>query len=420
MPKDTIQLNPDKVSLRIAEAGRPIKAYAFGLSEKTIHRIKKGAPTSLATAHRLAHNLGTTVEDLRLPPGPGEVERQLPRNWLYEGVVPSGELRQHFPAQVAIGGGEDGYVVDGPPSGWQDPLDEMLKWHTQGGRKIVLRRTAHAYLVELHYFEYTPGRAQELDYHGATACRFFALARTGDEFRKAALNEFNADWVWSDLRRLAMERADIIDVEGGVAPAHPRDYVPVVRFYRGMVVRRKMEGIRVFGQFHRDFRRALIEYLDALDPRRVHASTRGLGVQIRIAAVRPDVCDPYWHDDEVSIEVDLAWWTRDGRLASAPWRLEHRECIVAALAERNWSAVHSPGLPLFCPTDSADDDEDPPLTPDPHVPARVTEAVMALYCLAPEGWEDRSVPPPNRESDQLRILVNDRFGGVAVPPDPFR
>jgi hypothetical protein len=375
MPKDTIQLNPDKVRLRIALAGVPIKAHAVDMSEKTIHRIKNGERTSLATAYRLATILGTTVEDLRLPPERDEVERQLPRNWLYESVEPSGELRRHFPAQLAIGG--DGYIVDRPPSGWQDPLDALLNWHPQGGKKIVLRRAAHAYLLELHYFEYTPDHAQELDYHGASACRFFALARNGDEFRKAALNEFNADWVWSDLRRLAMERADIVDVEGHAAPAHPREYMPVARFYRGMIVRRRMEGMRVFGQLHRDFRRALIEYLDGMDPRRVHVSTQGLGIQIRIDAVRPAVYDPYWRDDELCIEVDLAWWTPDGRLAPAPWRLEHRKRIVAALGERKWAAVHSPGLPLAYPTDSEDDD-DPPLAPDPHVPARVAEAVMAL------------------------------------------
>lgn len=383
MTKETIQLNPDKVRLRIAVAGGPIKAYAIGLSEKTIHRIKKGAPTSLATAHRLAAVLDTTVEDLLRPPGREEVERQLPRNWLYEGVTPSGELRRHFPAQLAIGGDNDGYIVDRPPSGWLDPLDALLKWHTQGGMKFVLRRAAHAYLVELHYFEYTPDLAQELNYHGASACRFFALARTADEFRKVALNEFDADWVWSDLRRLAMQRADIVEVEGDVAPAHPRDYVPVARFYRGMVVRRTLEGMRMFGQFHRDFRRALIEYLDGLDPHRVHVSTYGLGIQIRIDAVRPTVYDPHWQDDELCIEVDLAWWTPDGRLAPAPWRLEHRERIAAALAERKWAAVYSPGLPLAYPTDSADDDEDPPLAPDPNVSARVAEAVMALYCPTP-------------------------------------
>lgn len=387
MPKDTIQLNPDKVRLRIAVAGGPIKAYADGLSEKTIHRIKKGKTTSPGKAHRLALNLGTTVEDLQLPPARDEVARQLPRNWLYEGIAPSGEPRRHFPAQLAIGGDVDGYVVDRPPSGWQDPLDALLKWHPQGGRKIILRRAAHAYLIELHYFEYTPNRAQELYYLGASACRFFALARSGDEFKKAALDEFHADWVWSDLRRLAMQRADIVEVEGYIAPTHPRDYVPVARFYRGMVVRRKMEGMRVFGQLHRDFRWALIGYLDGLDPRRVHVSTYGLGIQIRIDAVRPAVYDPYWQDDELCIEVDLAWWTPDGRLAPAPWRLEHRECIAVALAERNWAAVHSPGLPLGYSPDSADDDEDPMLAPDPHVPARVAEAVMALFCPAPEQWD---------------------------------
>ena len=73
MPKHTIQLNPDKVRLRLALAGGPIKAHAVGLSEKTIHRIKKGGRTSLATAHQLAAILGTTVEDLLLPPGRDEV-----------------------------------------------------------------------------------------------------------------------------------------------------------------------------------------------------------------------------------------------------------------------------------------------------------------------------------------------------------
>lgn len=384
MPKDTIQLNPDKVRLRIAMAGGPIKAHAVGMSEKTIHRIKKGARTSLATAYLLAARLGTTVEDLLLPPGRDEVERQLPRNWLYEGVAPSGEPRRHFPAQLAIGG--DGYIVDRPPSGWLDPLDALLKWHTRGGRKVVLRRAAHAYLVELHYFEYMSDHAQELDYYGASACRFFALTRNGDEFRKAALNEFNADWVWSDLRLLAMKRADIVDVEGDVAPAHPRDYVPIARFYRGMVVRRRIEGMRVFGQLHRDFRRAVIEYLDGLDPRRVQASAHGSGIQIRIAAVRPAVYDPYWQEDELCIEVDLAWWMPDGRLAPAPWRLEHRERIAAALAERDWAAIHSPGLPLAYLTGSEDDDDDPPLAPDPHIPAHVAEAVLALYCPMPEQW----------------------------------
>lgn len=387
MPRDTIHLNPDKVRLRIAEAGKPIKAHTGKLSDKTIYRIKDGGSTTLTTAHKLASTLQTTVEDLMRPPEREEVQRQLPPNWLYEGVEPTERLRRHFPAQLAIGGNPDGYVIDRPPSGWHDPLDELLKWHTQGGRKIVLRRAAHAYLVELHYFEYTPNRAQELDYYGAMACRFFALMRNGDEFRKTALNEFNADWVWRDLQRLAMNRADIIDVEGYDAPAHPREYVPVVRFFRGMVVRRKFEGMRVFGQFHGDLRRALIEYLEELDPRRVHVSTQGLGIEIRIGAVRPAVYLPNWQDDEVCIEVDLAWWKPDGQLASAPWRLEHRERIVAALAERNWTAVYSPGLPVGNQADSDAEDEDPPLAPDPHVPAHVAEAVMALYCPTPEQWE---------------------------------
>jgi len=387
MPKETIQLNPDKVRLRIAVAGAPIKAYAVGLSEKTIHRIMKGTRTSRATAYKLADILGTTFEDLQLPPAREEVEKHLPRTWLYEGVTPHGEVRRHFPAQLAIGDGGDGYVVDRPPSGWLDPLDALLKWHPQAGRKIVLRREVHAYLVEVHYYESTPHYTKELNYYGASACRFFALTRTGDEFRKAQLNEFNADWIWGDLQRLAMQRADIVDVEGCVAPTHPRDYVPVARFYRGMIVRRRMEGMRVFQQFHRDFRRALIEFLKGVDARRVHVSTYGLGIQIRVDAIRPAIYEPCWQDNELCIEVDLAWWTPDGRLGPAPWRLEHRERIVAALAERNWAGVHSPGLPLGYLMDSEDDDEDPPLTPDSQVPTRVAEAVMALYCPMPEHLE---------------------------------
>jgi len=71
-------------------------------------------------------------------------------------------------------------------------------------------------MVELQYFECTLDRAQELDYYGAMVCRFFALTRNGNEFRKTALNEFNADWVWRDLQRLAESRADIIDMENAL------------------------------------------------------------------------------------------------------------------------------------------------------------------------------------------------------------
>lgn len=56
----------------------PIKTYAVGLSEKTIHRIKKSGTTSPTTAHRLATNLDTTVEDLLHPPERDEAQRQLP------------------------------------------------------------------------------------------------------------------------------------------------------------------------------------------------------------------------------------------------------------------------------------------------------------------------------------------------------
>lgn len=380
MPKETIQLNSDKVSMCIAMAGRPMKAYATEISEKTVQRIKKGERTTMTTAHKLAKALGTTAEDLQLAPARDEVERQLPPNWLYESVTPSGELRQHLPAQLAIGGEHGGYIVDRPPSGWLDPLDALLKWHTRGGRKIVLRRMAHAYLMELHYFEYLPDRSQDVDYYGASACRFFALTRTGDEFKKAALDAFNGEWVWNDLQRLAMQRADLVDVEGSDAPTHPRYYLPVARFYRGMVVRRRMEGMRIFSQFHLDFRRALIEFLDGLDSRRVHVSTHGLGLQIRIDAVRPEVYDLNWQDNELCIEVDLAWWTADGRLAPAPWRLDHRERIAAAIMERNWAYVQSPGLPLAYRPEGAEDDEDPPLTPDTHIPASVARAVIATYC----------------------------------------
>lgn len=383
MPKETIQLNSDKVRLRIAVSGRPIKAYAVRVSEKTIHRIMKGARTSTATAYKLADILGTTFDDLLLPPEREEVERQLPPNWLYESVTPTGEPRQHLPAQLAIGGCYDGYIVDRSPSGWLDPLDALLKWHTPGVRKIVLRRMAHAYLMELHYFEYTPNHFQELDYYAASACRFFPLTRAGDEFKKAALDAFHAEWIWSDLCRLAMQRADIVDVQGSVALVHPRDYIPVARFYRGMVVQRRMEGIRVFRQFHLDFRRALIEFLDGLDPHRIHVSTYSLGLQIRIDAVRPEVYELHWQENQLCIEVELAWWTPDGRLAPAPWRLDHRERIATALTERNWTRVYSPGLPLAYRPDDAEDDEDPPLTPDMHIPARVAQAVIALYCSEP-------------------------------------
>lgn len=73
---------------------------------------------------------------------------------------------------------------------------------------------------------------------------------------------------------------------------------------------------------------------------------------------------------------------RGNHLALALWRQEHRERIAAALAERNWVDVQSPGLPLAYPTDIADED-DLPLAPDPQVPTRVAKAVVTLYCLEP-------------------------------------
>lgn len=95
----------------------------------------------------------------------------------------------------------------------------------------------------------------------------------------------------------------------------------------------------------------------------------------------------YWQEDELCIEVDLAWWTSDGCLAPAPWRLQHRERIVAGLKKSDWAAVYSPDLPPGSLTDSPDDEVDPPLAPDLKIPARVGEAVRALYCPAPEQWE---------------------------------
>ena len=98
------------------------------------------------------------------------------------------------------------------------------------------------------------------------------------------------------------------------------------------------------------------------------------------------VYDPYGQEDELCIKVDLAWWTPDGRLAPVPWRLKHRKHIAAAFAERDWAAIDSPGLPLAYLTGSEDDDEDPPLAPDPYISAHVAEAVIALYCPTPEQW----------------------------------
>lgn len=123
--------------------------------------------------------------------------------------------------------------------------------------RTVLRRAAHAYLMELRYSNIPPNRAEELDCYRSSACWFSPLARTSNKFRKAALSECNADWILGHLRHLAIERSDNIKIEGRVALVHPRDYVPVARFYRGLLVRRKMEGVHVFSQFHRDFQRAL-------------------------------------------------------------------------------------------------------------------------------------------------------------------
>lgn len=107
----------------------------------------------------------------------------------------------------------------------------------------------------------------------------------------------------------------------GTCPAYLNDRVPVTRFYRGVDVHRKMEGTRVFGQVHRGRRRLLIDYLDALVPRRTHVSTRSLASGSGLLLCRQRCTTRV--DTATNFALRASWrcerWTFAWRLRPGAW-----------------------------------------------------------------------------------------------------
>lgn len=376
MTREAIQLNPDKVKFRIARTGIPIKQLLDGMNPKTVHRIKAGKNTTMATAHKLASKLGVTLDDLMSPVKADDMDAFLPGHWLYDGIEPPNGLQAFLPPSFAIGGYK--YLVDQSPTCLNSPIDKLLEWNSQSNRKIVLRLEDQAFVVEIHYFDYSPGHAQEVVYHRAMACRFFPLARNGDVFKKTDLSEWPGRYVWNSLKEKVLASAEIVSIEGHDYPDDPRSYFPLARFSRGMASKRVALGSRIFDSQYA-FRESLLAYLKGLPPERVQSRLTQSGIAITVNPARPAVFNPNWWDDELEIKLNLAWRLPNGQLALAPWRHTSREAFITGIGARNWQDMHLHHMPLrFFSQDDADEDAAPPLfEADPSLSAETFAAINA-------------------------------------------
>ena len=381
MPRETIRLNPDKVKLHLARSGIPIKQLLDGMTAKTVYRIKAGENTSMATAEKLAIKLKTTVSDLSTPVNAENIGYFLPELWLYDAAPGPCHIKNHSFFGMAIEGGPPGYIVDGPPMCFKNPIEQLLKWRETRARKIVLRKEDHAYIFEIHYFYYLSDDEQTVKYFASTACRFFPLTRTGDIFSKTSLNGMMDEHVWGELQRTALANAELVSIEGHNYPDHPYVYFPLVRFYQGSSPKRMALGGRIFEKLHADFKWSMADYLEAIDPGRVSAKTTPLGIMISIAPIPPPIYTLGWRWNVLEIEVELVWRTPEGALALAPWRHAHREKFCEAITSRKWNACYSRGLPLcLFPKDGEDDPDTPPFEPDPGLSADTIAAINAITC----------------------------------------
>jgi hypothetical protein len=149
----------------------------------------------------------------------------------------------------------------------------------------------------------------------------------------------------------------------------------LVRFNRGMVIRRSALGARVFNSQY-DFRESLLAYLNTIPANRVQVRTTMSGIAITVEPVRPTVFNPGWWDDELEFKVNLAWHQPDGTLALAPWRQTSREQFIKGVGSRDWRDMHLRHMPLgpFL----QDDDEDlgiPLFGPDPTLSAETLASI---------------------------------------------
>lgn len=391
MSRASIQLDPSKVKLKIAHSGLRSKQLLKGMSEKTVQRLKAGQNTTWATAHKLAVSLNTTVEDLMSSVAPGEMDAFLPDQWLYDEARSGTCAINHKPFWMAIGRGAIGYLIGPPPIDLRNPIAQLREWHGSRCRKIVLRQEDLAFIVEIHYFDYSPDTQQRINYYASTACRFFPLARRGDCFTKVALSDLLHRYVWRRLKQEALANAEIVAIEGHDYPEHPHAYFPLVRFYQGTPLKRIALGARIFTQLHADFRWSLLTFLESMDGRRVRAKRTDAGIALTIDAIRPAAYKLGWEEEVLEIEVYLAWRTNDGCFELAPWRETHRDQFVEAINVRKWSDCSSRGMPLpYCPEDCEDEPFPPPFQPDFTLTEKTIAAINAMHDPDPFGsmWEE--------------------------------
>jgi hypothetical protein len=198
-----------------------------------------------------------------------------------------------------------------------------------------------------------------------------------------------------------MEQAEILTIEGHDYPTHPSAYLPLVRFDRGATRERVALGARLFSQLHGDLRWSLREYLEGVEPRRVHASVTSNGI---VLMIDPHRFSPEWEEKTLRIHIELVYRKRDGGLAPAPWRRKHRETFVAAVEARQWNALFSAAMPLAYPPEDSEDDPAPtPFMPDPDLSAADVKAFNAIEYLDPfslfiEAQYDSLIEPGTLET----------------------
>jgi hypothetical protein len=385
MTRESIQLNPEKVKFYIDRSGYSLKQLIPSMSPKTVHRIKAGKNTTSATAIKLATKLGIAVDKLSGPITIDETDAFMPEHWLYDEVAaPSGIPKKKYPpCRLAIGGGQ--FLVGPSPTTFKSPIDELIEWRESTNRKIVLRREGHAFVIAIHHFDYSPDHAQTVVHQTAMACRFFPLARNGDTFKMTGLDDWQNRYVWNWLKEKALANAEIVEFEGQDGyPDHPRAYFPLVRFNRGMAIRRSALGARVFNSQY-DFRESLLAYLKAIPANRVQARTTISGIAITVKPVRPTVFNPEWWDDELEFKVNLAWRQPDGTLALAPWRQTSREQFIKGIGSRDWRDMHLRHMPLG---PFLQDDEE-----DPGIPLFEADPTLSAETLAFIETTDQSAYP---------------------------
>lgn len=363
MTRESIALNGEKVRFCIANSGKMRKQLSVGA--KTLQRILRGENTSLSTAMQLAGELGVTLDSLMKEVCDDDLARTVPEHWVYGELQVPPAVKNFCPFLSLVGGGRD-FIIGLGPTFIIGTLKDLLEHSPNDPRKIVLRRDGRAFIFELHRFDYDFRVKRGIYFGLATACRFYPVTRVDDKIEPFSLSKQVDGYVWSFLKRMAAEEAELLEVEGEEWPESPFAYLPLVRFFQDPLHEKNMAGARLYEQLHGDFRWALVDYIDSLDSRRrVTARACGFGLHITITPEPPDVWFLGWRENVTTLVVHLVWRTASGKLRLAPWRKKHRDKCSNAINNRTWSDLHSRGMPLMYVPDDCEDLPELPMAPDP-------------------------------------------------------